>query len=60
MAVKPTYKELEQRVRELEEKVTAGQQIQKELRKSEVHFIVGISAQEKPLSLKMSGMVPAF
>ena len=38
MTAKPSYELLEQRVRELEEKVTAGQQIQKELRESETRF----------------------
>lgn len=38
MTAKPSYEELVQRVRELEEKVTAGQKIQIELKKSEAHF----------------------
>jgi len=38
MTTNPTYEELELRIRELEEKVTAGQQIQIELKKSEAHF----------------------
>ena len=38
MTTKPSYEELAQRVRELEGKVTAGQQIQIELKKSEALF----------------------
>lgn len=38
MTAKPSYEELVQRVRKLEEKVTAGQQMQKELRESEARF----------------------
>ncbi|UCD91290.1 MAG: PAS domain S-box protein, partial [Desulfobacterales bacterium] len=38
MSSKPTYEQLVQRVRELEEKVTAGQQSQKELRESKAQY----------------------